>query len=68
MLVGLRVSFEQMIGVKEASRRLPKMLAALEREETELFVVTRRGRPAGVLLSVERYAELVRDERRDADV
>jgi PHD/YefM family antitoxin component YafN of YafNO toxin-antitoxin module len=56
----LRVSFNEILPVKEAVRRLPRALDQLDSRETEHLVITRRNQPRAVLISLERYEMLLR--------
>ncbi|MCY4085395.1 MAG: type II toxin-antitoxin system Phd/YefM family antitoxin [Actinomycetia bacterium] len=55
----LTVRLDQILPAKEAVRALPRVLDRLERGEDDHLVVTRRGRPRAVLVSVERYERLL---------
>jgi prevent-host-death family protein len=55
----LRVSFDEIIPIKTAVRSLPKALDRLESGEAGHLVITRRNRPRAVLLTLERYEELL---------
>jgi PHD/YefM family antitoxin component YafN of YafNO toxin-antitoxin module len=56
----LRVSFDEILPVKEAVRSLPRALERLENGEAGHFVITTRNRPRAVLVGLERYEELLR--------
>jgi prevent-host-death family protein len=47
----------QFVGMHELRSRLGELLAALERERSEV-VITRQGKPAAVMLDVETYLEM----------
>lgn len=47
----------QFVGMHELRTRLPKLLDALHEEGTEV-VITRQGKPAAVIVDVERYLEV----------
>lgn len=47
----------QFVGVHELRTKLPKLLDALHEEGTEV-VITRRGKPAAVIVDVEHYLEV----------
>ena len=59
----LRVSFDEILPIKEAVRSLPRALDRLETGESGHLVITRRNKPRAVLLAVERYEELLRGQR-----
>lgn len=58
----LRVTFNEILPIKEAVRGLPRALDRLDREEAEHFVITRRNQPRAVLVGLERYEELLQAE------
>lgn len=62
----LRVSFDEILPVKEAVRALPRALDKLDRREAHHLVITRRNRPRAVLITVERYEDLLRAAERPA--
>lgn len=50
----------ELIGIREAMRTMPKLIAALESGEAEKYVLVKRGTDVkGVMLSVETYSEMV---------
>ncbi len=49
-----------MVGVAEALRELPQALDRLEQGEADQLVITRRNKPRAVLITVERYEQLLR--------
>ena len=58
----LRVSFDEILPIKEAVRSLPRVLDRLEAGEAGHFVITRRNKPRAVLVAVERYEQLIREQ------
>lgn len=58
----LRVSFDEILPIKEAVRALPRALDKLDRGEAGHYVITRRNHPRAVLLNVERYEQLLQAE------
>ena len=62
----LRVSFDEILSIKEAVRGLPRALDQLAAGEAGHFVITRRNEPRAVLLGVERYEQLLSAEARTA--
>lgn len=55
----LRIALNELLPAKTAARELPQALDRLERREVEQLVITRRNEPRAVLVSVERYEELL---------
>ena len=55
----LRVRLDELLPVKTAARALPAAMARLERGEVEHLILTRRNEPRAVLLTVERYEQLL---------
>jgi Antitoxin Phd_YefM, type II toxin-antitoxin system len=62
--VKLRVTFDEILSIKEAVRGLPRALDSLASGDAGHFVITRRNEPRAVLLGVERYEELLAAEER----
>jgi PHD/YefM family antitoxin component YafN of YafNO toxin-antitoxin module len=62
----LRVSFDEILPIREAVRGLPRALDQLSTGQAPHFVITRRNEPRAVLLGVERYEELLRAELKKA--
>lgn len=58
-----RVRLDEILPTKQAARALPQELGRLERGEVEQLVLTTRNTPRAVLLSVERFDELLRCEQ-----
>jgi len=56
----LLVANEELATVREAMRELNRMVEALERGELDKVVLTQRNQIRAVLVSLERYVELVR--------
>jgi prevent-host-death family protein len=63
--VKLKVSFDEILPTKAAARDLSGALERLEQGNAEHLVITRRNEPRAVLITVERYEELL---ARDADL
>lgn len=57
----IRVRLDELLPVKTAARELPAQLERLASGEVEHLIVTRRNEPRAVLITVERYEELLRD-------
>lgn len=55
----LRVKLSEILATKEAARTLPQVLDRLDRGEAEHVVITRRTAPRAVLITVQRYEELL---------
>lgn len=62
-MAGLRVGLDELLGIKEASRSLAQVVERLEREEAEHMVITRRSKPSAVIVGLERYEALLRENR-----
>lgn len=60
--MALRVRLDEILATKEASRTLPTVLDRLDRREAEQVVITRRNTPRAVVITVERYEELLAAE------
>lgn len=58
----LRVSFDEILPIREAVRALPRALERLDQGEAAHFVITRRNEPRAVLVNVDRYEQLLRAE------
>lgn len=61
-MADLRVTLDEILPIKEAVRALPRVLARLERDEAEHFVITCRSKPMAVLVGLDRYQALLRAE------
>jgi prevent-host-death family protein len=55
----LRVGLDEILPSKEAARALPHVIDRLERGDAEHFVITRRNKPRAVLVTIERYQQLL---------
>jgi hypothetical protein len=55
---------DELLPTKQAARALPQELGRLERGEVDQLVLTTRNTPRAVLLTPERFDELVRSERK----
>jgi len=55
----LRVALDELLPTKAAARQLPQAIARLREGDAEHFVITRRNAPHAVLITVERYEELL---------
>lgn len=55
----LRVRLDELLPSKTAARELPEALRRLESGEVEQLVITRRNEPRAVLITVERYQQLL---------
>ncbi len=58
-----RVRLDEILPTKQAARALPQELGRLERGEVEQLVLTTRNTPRAVLLSVERFDQLMQIEQ-----
>jgi prevent-host-death family protein len=55
----LRVGFDELLPARTFSRDLPAAIDRLNSGEVEHLVITKHNAPQAVLLSVERYEELL---------
>jgi len=55
----LRAALDELLPVKTAAQSLPRQLQRLQAGEVEHLILTRRNKPCGVLITVERYEELL---------
>jgi PHD/YefM family antitoxin component YafN of YafNO toxin-antitoxin module len=55
----LRVGLDEILPSKEAARALPRVIDRLENGDAEHVVITRRNKPRAVLLTIERYQQLL---------
>ena len=62
--MALRVRLDEIIATKEAARTLPSALERLDSGDADQLVITRRNAPRAVLITVERYEELLEAETR----
>jgi PHD/YefM family antitoxin component YafN of YafNO toxin-antitoxin module len=60
----LRVKLDEIIASKEAARTLPSALERLESGDADQLVITRRNVPRAVLVTVERFEQLLAAEAR----
>ena len=60
-MIEIRIKSDELATVREAMRGLNRMVAELQSGEREKLVLLQRNQMAAVVLSVERYAELVKD-------
>jgi prevent-host-death family protein len=58
----LRVGLDELLPTKTAARELPQVLDRLEEGSVDQMVITRRSVPRAVLISIERYEELLSAE------
>jgi PHD/YefM family antitoxin component YafN of YafNO toxin-antitoxin module len=58
-MADLRVRLDEIVPVKTAVRELPAQIARLTAGEVEHLVITRRNEPQVVLITVQRYEELL---------
>jgi PHD/YefM family antitoxin component YafN of YafNO toxin-antitoxin module len=57
--MNLRVRLDELLPTKTAARTLPQALARLESGDAEQLVLTTRNQPRAVLITVERYEQLL---------
>jgi PHD/YefM family antitoxin component YafN of YafNO toxin-antitoxin module len=55
----LRVGLDEILPSKTAARELPQALERLESGEAEQLIITRRSVPRAVLITLERYEQLL---------
>jgi hypothetical protein len=55
----LRVGLDEILPSKTAARELPQALERLEKGEAEQLVITRRSVPRAVLITLDRYEQLL---------
>lgn len=55
----LRVALDELLPAKVAARELPQALDRLDRGDVQQLVITRRNEPRAVLVSVQRYEQLL---------
>jgi PHD/YefM family antitoxin component YafN of YafNO toxin-antitoxin module len=60
----LRVRLDELLPARSAARALPQALDRLEHGDAEQLVITRRNEPRAVLITVERYQELLACQTR----
>lgn len=56
----LRIRLDEILPARTAARELPQALDRLEQGEADQLVITRRNEPRAVLITVERYEQLLR--------
>jgi prevent-host-death family protein len=61
--MSLRVRLDELLPAKAAARELPQALRRLERGDAEQLVITNRNEPRAVLITVERYEQLLGETR-----
>lgn len=54
---------DERLPAKTAARELPQALRRLQSGDTQQLVITNRNEPRAVLITVERYESLLREER-----
>lgn len=59
---GLRVGLDELIPSKTIQRELPRVLSRIEGGEVEHIIITKRGAARGVLISIDRYLELLNED------
>ena len=57
----MRVRLDELLPSKTAARELPEAIRRLETGEAEQLVITKRNKPRAVLITVERYQQLIDD-------
>jgi PHD/YefM family antitoxin component YafN of YafNO toxin-antitoxin module len=57
--VSLRIRLDELLPTKTAARTLPQALARLESGDADQLVLTTRNQPRAVLITVNRYEELL---------
>jgi PHD/YefM family antitoxin component YafN of YafNO toxin-antitoxin module len=65
-MADIRVSLDEILPIKEAARTLPRAVDRLVSAETSLFVITRRSRPTAVLITLDRFRQLLQLEAEAA--
>jgi PHD/YefM family antitoxin component YafN of YafNO toxin-antitoxin module len=55
----LRVRLDELLPVKTAAQKLPEAMRRLDEGEADHLVITRRSEPRAVLITVERYQQLL---------
>lgn len=55
----LRISLDELLPAKTAARELPQALRRLEDGDAQQLVITNRNQPRAVLITVERYEQLL---------
>ena len=62
----IRVRLDELLPAKAAARDLPRALDRLEGGQAEQLVITRRNEPRAVLITVDRYQELLAGQAQPA--
>jgi prevent-host-death family protein len=57
--MSLRVRLDELLPAKTAARELPQALRRLESGDAQQLVITNRNEPRAVLITVQRYEELL---------
>jgi prevent-host-death family protein len=57
--MSLRVRLDELLPAKAAARELPNALRRLESGDADQLVITNRNEPRAVLITVQRYEELL---------
>jgi hypothetical protein len=57
-----RIRLDEIVPSKEAARALPRQLDRLESGEVDQLVLTTRNTPRAVMVTVERFDELIRNQ------
>jgi prevent-host-death family protein len=61
--MSLRVRLDELLPAKTAARRLPQALRRLESGDAQQLVITNRNEPRAVLITIQRYEELLGEAR-----
>lgn len=62
----LRVGLDEILPSKTAARELPQALDRLENGEAEQLIITRRSIPRAVLITLDRYEQLLHSSAQAA--
>ena len=57
--MSLRIRLDELLPAKTAARELPQALRRLESGDAQQLVITNRSEPRAVLITVQRYEELL---------
>lgn len=60
--MNFRVRLDEIVPAKQVARALPQQLDRLESGEVDQLVLTTRNNPRAVVVTVERFDELVRNQ------
>lgn len=66
--MNLRVRLDELLPTKTAARTLPQALARLECGDADQLVLTTRNQPRAVLITLDRYEELLNDRQRSSEL